>query len=198
MIAFPNSTQVDKRIPKQKFYENAKLSASVKRAFVEQIKNIYWRNKLSKDTLNVDEGETVKEIHLIELQMYTKDFDKSVLQIIKSAIPYNIVFLISCDDEYQPAVFHQKLYSAMWQKGDILSLNIKGRTLDEIWNNFVIQISGIEITDGWTLEDQIAEDERVNKLKKEIEKLERMAQKEIQPKKKYELHQQIIKLKDEI
>lgn len=198
MIAFPNSTQVDKRIPKQKFYENAKISALVKRAFVDQIKNIYWRNKLSKDTINVDEGETVKEIHLIELQLYTKDFDKAVLQVINSAIPYNIIFLLVCDDEYQLSVFHQKLYSSMWQKWDDLLLNIKGRTLDEIWNSFVIQIGGIEITNDRTLEEQIAEDERLNKLKKEIEKLERMAQKEIQPKKKYELHQQIIKLKDEI
>ena len=36
MLGFPPSTEFNKRIPKQKFYENAAIPAAVKRLFADQ------------------------------------------------------------------------------------------------------------------------------------------------------------------
>ena len=36
MLGFPPSTEFNKRIPKQKFYENAAVPAAVKRLFADQ------------------------------------------------------------------------------------------------------------------------------------------------------------------
>lgn len=47
MLALPKSTEYDKRIPKQKFYEHMDISPQLKRIFVEQVKAIQWRNKLA-------------------------------------------------------------------------------------------------------------------------------------------------------
>lgn len=47
MFGFPASTEFGKRIPKQKFYENIDITPVLKRVFVEQIRLIYWRNKLA-------------------------------------------------------------------------------------------------------------------------------------------------------
>ena len=49
-----------------------------------------------------------------------------------------------------------------------------------------------------TLDEQIAADEHRQKIEKEITKLEKQARAEKQPKKKFELAQQIKKLKDEL
>ena len=46
-MGLPVSTEFNKRIPKQKFYENIAVTPAMKRAFVEQIKIIYWRNKIA-------------------------------------------------------------------------------------------------------------------------------------------------------
>lgn len=51
MLGFPPSTEFNKRIPKQKFYENAAVPAAVKRLFADQLRCIYWRNKLAVSTL---------------------------------------------------------------------------------------------------------------------------------------------------
>ena len=56
MFGFPASTEFGKRIPKQKFYENIDITSALKRVFVEQIRLIYWRNKLATATLNLAEG----------------------------------------------------------------------------------------------------------------------------------------------
>ena len=47
MLGLPVSTEFNKRIPKQKFYENIAVTPAMKKAFVEQIKIIYWRNKIA-------------------------------------------------------------------------------------------------------------------------------------------------------
>lgn len=55
-----------------------------------------------------------------------------------------------------------------------------------------------KIDQGNTLDEQIAADEHRQKIEKEITKLEKQARAEKQPKKKFELAQQVKKLKDEL
>ena len=44
MIGLPKTTEFNKRIPKQTFYENLDVSSMVKKFFVDQIRVIYWKN----------------------------------------------------------------------------------------------------------------------------------------------------------
>lgn len=71
-------------------------------------------------------------------------------------------------------------------------------TLDKVWENIVVDIGGVSIADGNTLDEQIAADERQQKIEKEIAKLEKQARAEKQPKKKFELVQRIKKLSIEM
>lgn len=198
MINLPSSTEFNNRIPKQSFYENIKVSTAIKRIFVDQISAITWRNKISTETLDTKAGEKVEEIQVLEVQLYKPELDFSVLQLINSGIPYNTVFMLSCNDECQLVVYHGKVYCTDWVSIKDANLVVRGTNLDEIWAGFVQQIGNIETTDGRTLDEQIAENDRVAKLQKEIDKLERMAKKEIQPKRKFELHQEILRLKEEL
>ena len=68
MLGFPASTEFGKRIPKQKFYENLDVSPALHRMFVDQIKLVYWRNKLAASTLNIAAGEAVTEIEVFEVR----------------------------------------------------------------------------------------------------------------------------------
>lgn len=55
----------------------------------------------------------------------------------------------------------------------------------------MVDIGGVSIANGNTLDEQIAADERRQKIEKEIAKLEKQARAEKQPKKKFELVQRI-------
>ena len=198
MLDFPKSTEFKTRIPKQKFYDNLTVSTAAKRVFVDQIKVIYWRNKLSTETLNVEEGQTVKEIEIIEIELYQQDFDKSVLQLINKGIPYNIVFLLKYDDKAQLVISYQNLYCTEWLKQDELSLTIKGLTLDEVWNNFVKQIGNIEVSEDVSLDEQIAINERIEQINKQIAQLERKRNSEKQFNRQVEINNQIKELKSEL
>ncbi len=101
MLGLPKSTEFNKRIPKQKFYENIDISPSLKRTFVEQIKIIYWRNKIAPSTVNLAQGEKVTEIEVFEIKLTDQLQPEPVLRQIDRAIPYHIVFLLEYEGRYQ-------------------------------------------------------------------------------------------------
>ena len=76
------------------------------------------------------------------------------------------------------------------------TVTLKGLDLDSVWENLIVQVGGITIQSGNTLDQQIVADEKRAKLEKEIAQLEKLARAEKQPKKKFELVQQIQKLKE--
>lgn len=211
MLGFPQTTEFNKRIPKQKFYENIEVSPALKRAFVEQIKLIYWRNKLAESTLNISPGQAVKEIEVIEIKLAQPQLDEAVLRQIDKEIPYHILFILSCGNKVQAwtgykeasesgkAAFKvNRYYHTDWMLEDELTLEIDGLNLDAVWDNFIIQVGGVELEQGNSLDEQIAVDERREKLIKEIKKLEKQARNERQPNKKFELAQRIKKLKADL
>lgn len=53
MLGLPQSMEFNKRIPKQKFYEHITVSPALKKSFVDQIRMIYWRNKVAATTVNL-------------------------------------------------------------------------------------------------------------------------------------------------
>ena len=68
--------------------------------------------------------------------------------------------------------------------------------LDDVWNNIVAEIGGLSNDTEETLEQQIINREEREKLLKQIEALEKRCRIEKQKHKKYELHQQLLKLKE--
>ena len=56
MLELPRSTEFNKRIPKQKFYENLQITPTLKKSFVDQIKVIHWKNKIAATTVNLAPG----------------------------------------------------------------------------------------------------------------------------------------------
>ena len=78
-----------------------------------------------------------------------------------------------------------------WLPKEKVSLELKGLNLDEVWENVIVQIGGLTIEQGKTLDEQISIDEQRSKLQKEIDRLERLARAEKQPKRKFELVQRL-------
>ena len=93
------------------------------------------------------------------------------------------------------AIYHTKLIQSEWQPAEDCTLSLKGLNLDDVWDNIVMQIGRIDVEGGNSLEEQIAVEEERAKIQKEIARLEALARKEKQPRKKFELVQQIQKLK---
>lgn len=154
MALFPAATEYNKRIPKQKFYENLTLTPQVKRGFIDGIKLIYWRNKLAEDTVHIPKGEQVTEIEVFEIRLSGPTLDEAVLRQIDKEIPYHILFLLSFEGRVQAWIGYKeasagvnsfkvsRYYHTDWQAEADLSLRLEGLTLDAVYENLVRQIAG--------------------------------------------------------
>lgn len=210
MLGLPMNTEFNKRIPKQKFYENIAVTPAMKRAFVEQIKIIYWRNKIATTTLNLAAGEQVTEIEVFEVRLSAPMLDESVLRQIDREIPYHILFLLEYEGRYRAVIGYKeaaagktafkvdRYYSTDWLDEDDLPVHLDGLSLDAVYENFVRQIAGGALTDenGTTLKESIEQQKQREQLEKQIAVLEAKIRKEKQPRKKFELVQNIKVLKE--
>lgn len=109
-----------------------------------------------------------------------------------------MLLVLECDGGAKLAIYHTKLMQTDWKRKEELSIELKGLNMDAVWENIIIQIGGITIEQGNTLDEQIAVDERRMKIQKEIGRLTKAAKNEKQPKKKFELAQKINGLKKEL
>lgn len=212
MLNFPKSTEFNKRIPKQKFYENIAVTPAMKKAFVEQIRIIYWRNKIATATLNLAAGEQVTEIEVFEVRLSAPELDESVLRQIDREIPYHILFLLEYEGKYRAVIGYKeaaagktafkvdRYYSTEWLGEDDLPVHLEGLTLDAIYENFVRQIAGTALTGekDTTLKESIEQQKQREQLEKQIAALEAKIRKEKQPKKKFELVQRMKSLTCEL
>ena len=154
MLGFPASTGFNKRIPKQKFYENLDISPALRRVFVDKIKMVYWRNKLAASTLNIAAGGAVTEIEVFEVRLNDPQLDEAVLKQIDKEIPYHILFILTCDSKAQAWIGYKeaavsgsnafkvsRYYHTDWMPEDELHLSIDGLNMDAVYENLVRQIA---------------------------------------------------------
>lgn len=212
MLGFPPSTEFNKRIPKQKFYENAAVPAAVKRLFADQLRFIYWRNKLAVSTLNLTAGEQVTEIEIFELCLTGPKLDESVLRQIDCEIPYHILFVLSYENKVQAWIGckdtsesgNTKLSRYLhtdWMPETELSLAISGLSLDAVYDGLVRQIARLQ-GESWSaeysVEENIQRSAEHEKLQKQIAALENKIRKEKQFNRQVEMNATLIALRKEL
>ena len=196
MIGLPESTEFNKRLPKQTFYEKLDVTPEIKRCFIDQIKTIYWRNKIAPTTMNLSPGEVVTEIQVFEIHLNGAELDETVLRLIDKQIPYHILFLLEYQGKHQAWTAYKEAitsgsnafkvgtyYHTDWLGEAELPLKVDGLNIDKVYENFVRQIAGDALTQGEageTLKDSVQRDEEIQALKKRIEKLQTKVRKEKQ------------------
>ena len=208
MLNLPQTTEFNKHVPKQKFYEHLAVNAKIKSLFAAQIKTIYWRNKIAASTLNISAGVTLPELEVFEVKLNTPDISETVLRQIDLAIPYYILFLLEYDGKYKAAISFKEVtekknikvnnyYYTNWLDEQELPLKIEGLNIDTVYENFVRQIAGhsLEKQENINLKQSIAKADEKAKLQKQIKALENKIRKEKQFNKKVELNMELKKLK---
>lgn len=214
MIGLPKTTEFNKRIPKQKFYENMDISPVLKKVFVEQVKIIYWRNKIAASTTNLAVGSHVMEIEVFEVRLNSPVLDNSLLRQIDKEIPYHILFLMEYEGKYQAWIGYKEAaaygnkafkvneyYHTDWLVEDELPLKLAGLNVDAVYENFVRQIAGDKLkteTAGESLKESIARDEQKQQLQKQIATLQAKIRKEKQLNKQMQMNTELKKLKKEL
>lgn len=195
MLNLPKSTELSKQLPKKAIYEKFNMNTAAKDKFDTDISRINIVAEISPNTVNIAKGETVSAIYVLQVILKQKEFDNRTISQISKLIEQNMLLVLDCDGERKLAIHHTKLIQSDWTPIEACSVSLTGLNLDTVWENLITQVGSIEVEQGHSLDEQIAADEKRAKLEKEIARLEKQARNEKQPKKKFEIVQQIKEFK---
>ena len=213
MIGLPASTELNKRIPKQKFYENITLTPALKKFFVEQVKIIYWRNKIATSSVNLSAGTTVTEVEVFEVRLNQPVLDESVLRQIDKEIPYHILFLLEYEGKHKAAIGYKeaaasgnnafkvnRYYYTEWLPAEELPVKLDGLSIDAVYENFFRQIAGnrLQAKPTESIKESVEKDEKRQQLNKQIDKLQNKIRKEKQLNKQMQMNAELKQLKKEL
>ncbi len=212
MIGLPKSTEFNKRIPKQKFYENINISPALKKVFTEQVKIIYWRNKIAATTTNIAASTAVTELEVFEVKLNSPILDDSLLRQIDREIPYHILFLLEYEGKYQAWIGYKEAavntafkvngyYHTDWLDEDSLPLKLEGLNVDSVYENFVRQIAGDKLQPSApdeTLKESVEREEQKRLLQRQIDTLKSKIRKERQLNRQMEMNTELKKLKKQM
>ncbi|MBR1443180.1 MAG: DUF4391 domain-containing protein, partial [Firmicutes bacterium] len=182
------------------------------RCFVEQIRGIYWKNKIAATTVNLKEGKEVKEIEVFEIQLNDGKLDEAVLRQIDKEIPYHILFILCYENKYQAWIGYkeaavgknafkvEKYYHTEWIDEEQMRFSLDGLDLDEVYENFVKYIAGdrLKVQSGEELKDSIERAEKREALQKRIDKLKAKIRKEKQFNVKMKMNEELKELFEEL
>jgi hypothetical protein len=195
----PKSTLVNRIIPKNAFdkFTNTKQ----KRLFVEVVDKIRWTNKLSPQTINLP-GKEIQEIQIFEIDLKKNESISELLTIIDKAIPYHIIFILLQNEKIMLSASHKHqhptitdtsvidwTFSSNWytKESDPYNLNLK-QSLDAIFSELCLQLSGKASSLGQNIADLIEEERKVKSLQNSINKLQAAIKSSKQFNKKVELN----------
>ena len=209
MLGLPKTTEFNKRIPKQKFYDNLTITPALKKVFIDQIKAIYWRNKIAASTTNLAPGTAVTELEVFEVKLNSQILDDSFMRQIDKEIPYHILFILEYEGKYKAVIGYKeesggntafkvnRYYSTEWMNEDALPLKLEGLSVDSVYENFVRQIAGdkLQTDSGERLKESVERDEKKKQLEKQIAALENKMRREKQLNRRMEMNAELKKLR---
>ena len=199
MFGLPATTAINKPLYKKAVFEKFNLKMAERDRFDADISRMVIVARISQATVPAfAAGKDITGFYFVQVILKQKAYSDQCLLLLNKLVGQKMIFALQYGEETQFAVFHTRLLKSDWQKTESVSLDLKGLTLDDAWQNFISSIGGLDAQAEETIEEQIINREEHEKLLRQIELLEKQCRTEKQTRKKYELHQQLMKLKEEL
>jgi hypothetical protein len=205
---YPARTQVDKPISKLRFYSEGGANTRVERLFIEQIESIYWANKLSSATMNIESQEDLREVQIFSVNARVEMLDIEIFRYIDKLIPSPIIFEVYFQDKVKVIAAYKRLNQADNSKvviGDYFQtewLPIERQDLplflrlSELYEFLISQLLPNQ-TNASSLADKMRLNQEIAQLETRIKQLEQQLKREKQFNRKAELNINLLKLRDE-
>ena len=193
MLGLPASTEIHKLITRKRVYEHfgADMSAERRKRFEADIARMVLTNEVSPVSINLPAGEQVQSFFVLQVTLKEKEFDAQNIALLARLFGQRLMMMLEYEGRQRLALWQSRLYLTEWADAGAWTLPLTGLNLDQAWEHIVAQIAGIDREPGRNLDEQLAQAAQLEKLQKEIARLEKQARAERQPKKKFELVQKI-------
>ena len=178
MFDLPKTSEIRKPLHKKLIYEKyaAELTGNKKDKFDADISRMIITNEISEASVNVKATEEISAIFVLQVELKRKEYDDKNIIMISKLFGQKLLIVLHYENAYQLAIYETRLLKSDWKNEEEVSLRLNGLDLGSVWDNFVTQVSGINVQVGNTLVEQINVEAEKEKLRKQIADLEKYSQ----------------------
>ena len=199
MLGLPKSTEINKPLPKKAVFDKFKPSPADRKLFDEQINRMAIVAEISPQTVSIAAGTDIAAFYIILVTLKVPECDKKNITLLSKLIDQRMVFALQYEDTTRLAVYRaERVLISGSKPNDAWKLSLSGLDLGTVWENIIAEVGGIDLAGGKKLDETIAANERREKLIKQMASLEKKAMNERQPRRKWELAEEIKRLKIEL
>ena len=199
MFGLPKSTEINKQLPKKAIFEKFKTNAAERKLFDEQINRLSIVAEISPQTVSIAADEHVAAIYIILVHMKTVNCDKKNIILLSKLIDQNMLFALQYAGNIKFAAYRtNRVLMSDNRPIDDWKFKLKGLDLKSTWDALVADVANIEPEENKDLDQIIIQNELKEKLKKQILVLEKKAMSEKQPRRKWDLAEEIKQLKEQL
>jgi hypothetical protein len=199
MLGLPRSTEMNRPLSKKAIFDKFKPKTADRRRFDSEIRRLALVHEVSPATVNIASGKNVATFYVVLVSLREPECDTRNLTLLAKLIPQNMLFVLEHERMVQLAVFRAgRIVQSSWKLRNEWDITLAGLNLDAVWENTISQIGGVVVAEGRTLDEQLALDAEQDKLRRQIERLEKQAWNEKQPRQKWNLAERISSLKSKL
>lgn len=212
LYRLPQRALFNRRIPKNKFYEHLAADTKLKNLFIEQVENIIWKYKLAKETINLEPTPEVQEIQVFEIHLKQKNLATEILENIDRAIPYPILYVLIYQEEGKLVIAYKQrsqidedrfvvksYYESFWQPVSEIVVDLpSGLNLNAVYEGYVRRLLPVQASKDEALEVTVERHLEIEKLKREIDRLEKKIRNEKQFNRKVEYNLELQRKRREL
>ena len=214
ILNFPQTTIVDKNVPKNAFYKRADSahSAWMKQFLTDEFENITWLYKLHPSTLNVEDGEKVHEIDVFVCTMKSDHYSITPFCGLDDLLPRHTMFIVRYGESIDLLMQHKEMAivagEEKWTRGKTelqrnvdlghISFSIEGQSMDKVYGNLLGQVSGLETRSEEDYKAAVELRRKIESTQKQILSLQKQIRSEKQFNLQMEMNAEARQLKKEL
>lgn len=212
ILQFPNTTIVDKPVPKSAFFKHAPEGqrASLQRMLTDEFESITWMYKLTAATLNVEDGVRVHEIDVFYCKLKVDAYSVNPFCAMDKLLPRHTMFIIEHGGKTDLLMHYKEMtiikgeqkwtcgvteFHTEVELGDKPLLTIEGQNMDTVYNGLLSQISGLHASTEEEYKIQAELRKQISLLEKQVKSLQKQVRSEKQFNRQIELNGQARQLK---
>ena len=208
MYKFSSRTEVNKKFKLSELFREIGANKKVIED-AKAVKSVALTNVLSKDTLNLDACDKVKEIYIFEIELSCSKVPQLFISVLDRHIRLHTVFRLVFDGKECYGVAYKtvgsgsvsvgKYYFTEWKDIQDHQENLPiFYSIDDVYYDIITKTVGLSKREGEAIADYLARYDEITALTKESDKLERAILAEKQPNIVFELNRQVKEIRARI
>jgi hypothetical protein len=199
MFSLPTSTEYNKIIPKKHILSSESLNVTDRKLIENEVSKLTIINVIDAEKIKLFNTKDSFPLVFIHVQTKSNDYNPKISDALFKGINQTIIlFNSSSTGSFFTTKRAGTILTSQSQPISDWNFKLTGTSMQEVWDNLCIDIFKIKKVRSKSIDESIILNAEIQKMEESIQKLEDKARKEIQPRRKRLLAEEVMKLRKEL